>query len=193
MIAELIVGCLAVAGGPVPVSALVAPPRLLPADAVVGVTADAAQPRSRALAGPVRLSPRFGAPPTRNLPARSGLLQARQIAVASDPVAPGAASVRGDGALSRAAVPQEPDDWFAEDKLKHFLVSFAAATFAGAGARAAGASHGGSLVAGAAFGALAGVWKEAHDRATGGDVSARDLTWDGLGVAAATVVEAQTR
>ncbi len=87
----------------------------------------------------------------------------------------------------------EPDSWLGEDKLKHLLVSFAATTFAGAGARSVGLGHGGTLIAGAAFGAAVGIWKELHDRATGGDVSARDLTADALGVAGATVLGAQMR
>ena len=51
-----------------------------------------------------------------------------------------------------------------------------------------------ALAAGAAgAGAAAGIWKELHDRATGGDVSARDLAWDAAGIATGGVLAAHTR
>ncbi len=91
------------------------------------------------------------------------------------------------------ARPQTPDPWFAEDKLKHFLLSYAVTSIGYAAARTAGLTHHPAMVAGAAAAAAAGIWKEAHDRATGGDVSARDLTWDAVGIAVGGVLAEHTR
>ncbi len=86
-----------------------------------------------------------------------------------------------------------PDRWFAEDKVKHFLMSYAVTTVGYAFARSAGLRHGEALAAGTGAGMVAGVWKEARDRRSGGDVSARDLAWDVLGVVAGSQVAARTR
>ncbi len=85
------------------------------------------------------------------------------------------------------------DPWFAEDKLKHFLLSFAVTSMGYAMARTAGLTHDGAIAGAAGAGAAAGIWKELHDRATGGDVSARDLTWDAAGIATGGVLAAHTR
>ncbi len=100
--------------------------------------------------------------------------------------------LRADTPVARAR-PREPDPWFAEDKLKHFVVSFAAGSLGYGAARAVGLRHGPAIIAASGAALAAGVWKEARDRATGGDVSLRDLAWDALGVAAAAGVSANTR
>jgi uncharacterized protein YfiM (DUF2279 family) len=84
------------------------------------------------------------------------------------------------------------EQWIAEDKFKHFFTSFAATSLAAAGARSAGLDARQSLVAGAAFGAGVGVWKELRDaRMPDGFFSVRDLVWDLAGVGAAVAVVAQ--
>ena len=89
--------------------------------------------------------------------------------------------------------PRESDRWFAEDKLKHFFVSFALGSIGYGTARAVGLRHG-AAIGTASGGAIAvGIGKELHDRTSGGDASLRDLTWDVLGVAAAAGVSAETR
>ena len=66
---------------------------------------------------------------------------------------------------------QEPDRWFAQDKVLHFTASLGAAAIVGA----------------------AGLWKEWRDRRRGAGFSARDLVWDGLGIVAGLAVAANTR
>lgn len=86
-----------------------------------------------------------------------------------------------------------PDPWFAEDKLRHFFMSFAATSFAYGAARTAGLDHGPAEVAAGVGAAAAGVWKEFHDRSHGRRFSFRDLAWNGVGIAAALILAAQTR
>jgi uncharacterized protein YfiM (DUF2279 family) len=93
------------------------------------------------------------------------------------------------------SVPQEPRDrWIGEDKLKHFLSSFAATTLSAGGARMVGMDARTAAWVGAGAGASLGVWKEARDfRSPTGTLSFRDLVWDGAGVAAGTAVMLQVR
>lgn len=96
--------------------------------------------------------------------------------------------------FSLAGMPRPAERWFAEDKLKHFFASFVVTTLAASGARAAGLDAQPSLVAGAAVGTAAGVWKEIRDaRQPDGFASALDLVWDLAGVGAAVAVAAQAR
>jgi len=97
--------------------------------------------------------------------------------------------------LGRApgAPPKPVDRWFAEDKLKHFAVSFVLTSLAGSAARAAGLEHGASVAVGAGVGISLGVLKEARDlRDPNATASLRDLAWDAAGVGAASAVLAQT-
>jgi uncharacterized protein YfiM (DUF2279 family) len=89
--------------------------------------------------------------------------------------------------------PPPADSWFAEDKLKHFFMSFAVTELAYAGARGAGLQETPALATAAALAAGAGVWKEWRDRQAGGPFSHKDLVWDGLGMAAGLVLSAETR
>jgi hypothetical protein len=109
--------------------------------------------------------------------------------------------------LSFGTGPNRPADrFFAEDKLKHFAVSFAFTSLASSGARATGIGRGPSLALGATAGMAIGVGKELRDlrasraRAAAGDTTAEgstasmlDLAWDALGVGAATILVAQSR
>ena len=86
------------------------------------------------------------------------------------------------------------DRWFAEDKAKHFLLSFVATSVSASAARAAGLDAPTSAWAGAGAASAIGVWKELRDRKVPGETaSLRDLAWDGAGVAAAVVVMRRVR
>jgi putative lipoprotein len=78
---------------------------------------------------------------------------------------------------------QAGDDWFGRDKALHFSATFVLA----GGGYAAGAALSREPLVPFAMGATvamgAGVAKEVHDRASGGDASLRDLTWDAVGTA----------
>lgn len=88
--------------------------------------------------------------------------------------------------------PIAPDEWLGEDKLRHFLMSFAVTTYAYAGARTV-ADHEAAAAVALAAGAGAGVGKELYDRAAGRPFSLRDLAADGLGMLAAWVLIRNTR
>jgi uncharacterized protein YfiM (DUF2279 family) len=75
-----------------------------------------------------------------------------------------------------------PDRWLAEDKLRHFTLSFAATHMAYGAARTALEPHPATAGA-AALATLLGVGKELVDRRTGGPFSTKDLIWDVAGVA----------
>lgn len=109
--------------------------------------------------------------------------------------------------LSFGTGPNRPADrFFAEDKLKHFAVSFAFTSLAASGARATGMGRGPALAVGASTGLALGVGKELRDlrvsraRAAAGDTTAEgstasmlDLAWDAIGVGTATILVAQSR
>lgn len=96
--------------------------------------------------------------------------------------------------LSFSGGPGTPDRFFAEDKLKHFAVSFAFTSMAASGARLTGLERGPSLAVGATAGVALGVAKELRDLGKESETaSLLDLTWDVLGVGAATVMVAQAR
>ncbi len=89
---------------------------------------------------------------------------------------------------------REPDRFFAEDKLKHFAVSFFFTSVASSGARAAGLQRTPALITGAGVGMGLGVAKELRDRSDpAGSPSVLDLAWDALGVGTATALVAQAR
>ena len=98
--------------------------------------------------------------------------------------------------LSFGTGPKPPADrFFAEDKVKHFAVSFVFTSLASSGARAAGLERGPSLAAGAAAGFGLGIAKELRDLRTPETATASlyDLAWDAMGVGASTVLVAQAR
>jgi uncharacterized protein YfiM (DUF2279 family) len=78
--------------------------------------------------------------------------------------------------------PQVADHWFAEDKVRHFAMAFAATSFGHAGARALGADASAATALGAAATVAASVGKEVFDRRAGGIFSVRDLVWDAAGI-----------
>lgn len=89
--------------------------------------------------------------------------------------------------------PTRHDPWFAQDKAKHFTMSFAATGFSFAAARTAGLGRDGALVAAGVAALTAGVGKELYDRRTGGFFSVRDMVWNVAGIAAGLVLAANTR
>jgi uncharacterized protein YfiM (DUF2279 family) len=106
------------------------------------------------------------------------------------------AAVPAGLAPPRPAPPQQPvlqDDWFAEDKLRHFFMSLGATTLTYGALRAAGIDGvlGRAGAAGAA--GAAGLWKEWYDHRQGGLFSLRDLVWDTLGIVAGTALIRNTR
>lgn len=89
---------------------------------------------------------------------------------------------------------EPPDRWFAEDKAKHFLTSFAATTVSAGGARMLGLGARDAAYAGAGAAAGLGVWKEIRDlRQPAGTASFKDLVWDGAGIGAGMAVMLQVR
>lgn len=98
----------------------------------------------------------------------------------------------GTPAVARAAaapaVPREvapaavEDRWLAEDKLRHFALSFAATGMAyGSGRLALEPDRARSAAAGLAL--LLGLGKELADAGRGDPFSLKDLAWDAAGVA----------
>lgn len=83
---------------------------------------------------------------------------------------------------------RSPDAWFGQDKLKHAFMSTAVVGFASAGARTVGLNRSESFVIGVSSGALAGLWKEWHDRRLGRPFSYRDLVWDAIGITAGAII-----
>jgi uncharacterized protein YfiM (DUF2279 family) len=107
-------------------------------------------------------------------------------------VCPGAAA--GPAVLPRDADgPPAPDPWLAEDKLRHFFTSLAAANMAYGGARLVSMERRPALLAAGAAAGAAGLLKEVRDRRRGGRFSYRDLAWDAAGIAVGLAVVAQVR
>ncbi|HEX6558870.1 MAG TPA: hypothetical protein VF021_05390 [Longimicrobiales bacterium] len=84
------------------------------------------------------------------------------------------------------------DRWLAEDKLKHFTMSYGITVFAYAGARSF-AGHDGSIALAIGAGGAAGILKELYDRAHARPFSLRDLLWDAGGVAVGYAMIKNTR
>lgn len=94
----------------------------------------------------------------------------------------------------RGEAPRQPDNFFGEDKLKHFVTSFIVTSLATSGARAAGLDHDAALVVGAGTGAAVGIGKEVSDlRREGATASINDIVWDLAGVGAAAVLQARAQ
>lgn len=85
------------------------------------------------------------------------------------------------------------DRWFAEDKLRHFFLSFAATSMAYGAARTVGMESTPAQIAAVAVAGAAGIWKEWRDHRVGGPFSAKDLAWDALGIGVGVLLTSQTR
>lgn len=93
---------------------------------------------------------------------------------------------RGDPGREQAPVVLE-DRWLAEDKLRHFTMSFAVVQM-GYGAARFALDHDPALGAAVGMGVALGIGKEVVDRRIGRPFSFRDLAWDAAGVALGAVV-----
>lgn len=105
--------------------------------------------------------------------------------------APAGSPLRGAGHSAGPAAAS--DRWFAEDKLKHFFVSYAATGLSFAIARTAGLDGSDARRAAVVAAAAAGLGKEFVDRGRGHGFSVRDLVWDGAGIAAAWALASHVR
>lgn len=117
------------------------------------------------------------------------IVLAFSISVGGAP-APAAAAV---DSTATGAIVREDDRWIAEDKWKHFFLSFAATMLAYGTLRTAGLNDAAALPGAAAAAGGAGVWKELRDRELTGLFSVRDLVWDAAGIGVGLGVAVQTR
>ncbi|MGK7313593.1 MAG: hypothetical protein ACN0LA_15370 [Candidatus Longimicrobiales bacterium M2_2A_002] len=95
-------------------------------------------------------------------------------------------------ATASATVASRGDRWIAEDKVRHFALSFAATSMAYGGARL-GLDPGPGRRAAAGLALLLGVGKELVDLRNGGRFSLKDLAWDAAGVALGSLLAQQIR
>jgi uncharacterized protein YfiM (DUF2279 family) len=84
------------------------------------------------------------------------------------------------------------DRWLAEDKLRHFTMSFAVTQMAYGAARVA-LDPDPAAASAVGLAAILGVGKELVDRRAGGPFSARDLVWDAAGIALGLVLVLEIR
>ncbi len=92
-----------------------------------------------------------------------------------------------------AAEARASDRWLAEDKLKHFFMSYATTVATYAAVRSAGVDATAGVSLAAAAGVVAGIGKELYDVRSSGPFSVRDLVWDGLGIALGVGLAAAAR
>ena len=85
------------------------------------------------------------------------------------------------------------DSWFGIDKIKHFFISAFIESVAYSGLQAAGVNRRPAVAGAIGVTAAAGVAREIHDRRKQNNrFSYKDLTWDGLGIAAGTALVTRT-
>ena len=84
------------------------------------------------------------------------------------------------------------DSWFGADKAKHFFTAAFVQTLSFGGLRATGLSRNASLVGATVVSSSVSVGKEIRDRASGGEFSLKDVTWDAAGIGAATALLRRT-
>ena len=85
------------------------------------------------------------------------------------------------------------DDWFGEDKLRHFFMSFATVAYGYGAARLGTVEHEAALTISIAAGAMAGLGKEVHDKRRGFIFSVKDLVWDAAGVGVGVLLLSSVR
>lgn len=117
--------------------------------------------------------------------AMPGVRRVDRFAHAGPGSARAAAVVRGPSLAAGPSVAlpsRQADRWIAEDKLRHFSMSFAITAMGyGFGRTVLPAVAARTAAGAAAIGA--GIGKEVHDRRAGRWFSFKDLTWDAAGVA----------
>jgi putative lipoprotein len=84
------------------------------------------------------------------------------------------------------------DSWFGADKAKHFFMAAFVQSLSFGALRSAGLSRNASLTGATVTSTAASIGKEISDRASGGVVSLKDLTYDGAGILGATVLLRRT-
>ena len=84
------------------------------------------------------------------------------------------------------------DSWFAADKVKHFFTAAFVQSLSFGTLRSAGLSYDASLAGATVASTGVSVGKELSDRASGGVVSFKDLTYDGAGILGATILLRRT-
>lgn len=111
-----------------------------------------------------------------------------------DSARPGPVVLAPAGPAALRVVPEaSADRWLAEDKARHFTLSFAAASMTYGAARAMGVEGGTALAVAGGTALVAGVWKELRDRRIEGETASwKDLVWDALGISAAIALAAGT-
>lgn len=85
------------------------------------------------------------------------------------------------------------DRWVAEDKFKHFSMSFAITSFGFAGMRGVSDNNDTNRTVAVSAGVVAGLLKEVNDKRNHLPFSLRDLLWDFAGVAAGYAMIKQAR
>ncbi|HEX5829486.1 MAG TPA: hypothetical protein VFY16_00805 [Gemmatimonadaceae bacterium] len=91
------------------------------------------------------------------------------------------------------ALGSPPDQWFGEDKLKHFVLSALVQSVSYSALQLSGVDGDPALAGATAVTLGLGVGKEWCDRRAGGAFSGKDLTWDVAGAATATLWLRETR
>jgi uncharacterized protein YfiM (DUF2279 family) len=84
------------------------------------------------------------------------------------------------------------DRWFSADKAKHFFTAAFIQSLSFSALRSTGIGKSGSLAGATIVAAGVSVGKELYDQRSHGDPSLKDLTWDGAGMLAASVLLGQT-
>jgi putative lipoprotein len=85
------------------------------------------------------------------------------------------------------------DSWFGIDKIKHFFISAFIESVAYSGLQAVGVNRRPAVAGAIGITAAVGVGREIHDkRKPDKRFSYRDLTWDGLGIAAGAALVTRT-
>ncbi len=85
------------------------------------------------------------------------------------------------------------DAWFSADKAKHFFTAALVESASFGGLRSVGVGKHDALIGATAVGVTISIGKEVNDGRTGGDVSPKDLAWDGAGITAMYALLRQTR
>ena len=99
---------------------------------------------------------------------------------------------RLDAPVYDAQALAERDDWFGQDKFKHFAMSYMITATSFSATRMV-ADKDASLGSGIALGVAAGILKEVYDKRDKRRFSYRDLLWDAAGITAGVLIARQTR
>jgi len=90
--------------------------------------------------------------------------------------------------LASRGAAADTDPWWGKDKALHFSVCFMLAGDGYATSAVLSPRESNRFLAGLGVALAAGAGKEVYDKATGGDASVRDLTWDAVGGATGAAI-----